>query len=273
MKLIKRKFNSAKISIDAWVDGICNDLEELGYIYDRNEIKRFYKKKKNKGEYIPGVTIKNELESLTKNYIVKHSFKKLLNNKKKRCSYLTFELNKNKHLILLNGSMLELSYKECEELSDKRKNQDYYFELLLEDLNLQLFYEERKLQEIIERVGLLNNRKELLKEIIELKESTNELIDSFIEDFNRITDLSSGIYKYELEASNLLNEKKYSDDEINSDKEDLETSSVEADEMISSNEKEIKIVELLKEQIEKVKEIDELSINAEGYVKKQSKKI
>ena len=259
MGRIKKFMKSFKCLSTEWSDGVCKDLEDLGYTYDKAKIKRYYKKKSLKYKYIPGESIKDELESLKAGDIIKPNFKKMFISNKKKVDYLTFELHKNRHLLLLNGSMLELSYKECEEIAEKRKTKDYHFEFLLEDLNLQLFYENRKLNEIGERILLLSSRITLLEKIIDLKKTNNSIIDDFMKEFHNASDSKDTMYQYEIEASNLLNEKKYPQEDISADLEELDITSTEYSGMHENREQELNTILLLKGQIDRVESIIDLT--------------
>ena len=255
MGLFDKYFKSSKAT---WVEGLCKDLDDLGYTYDKKTLKKYYKSKKMKSDYISGVSIIEHIDTLKECRLVKPNLKKALINNKEKCSKITYELKNNKNLLTLNESMLEISYKECNDISEKRKQKDYHFEYLLEDLNLQLFYEDRKLLEMIERLSLLGRRSYLLYSIIELKNTNNRIIDSFMEEFHKASDSTSHLYQYEIEASNILNEKKFSEEEIDNDKDDLSSTKEEADNLKVDKEKEEKLIELLKEQISRVESIIDL---------------
>ncbi|MBR3117043.1 MAG: hypothetical protein IKF36_04140 [Bacilli bacterium] len=259
MGRIKKFMKSFKSLSTEWVDGVCKDLDDLGYTYDRIKIKRYYKKRFLKSKYISGETIKTELDSLKEYDLVKPNLKKMFISNKKKVEYLKFELHKNRHLLLLNSSMLELSYKECEEIAEKRKTKDYHFEFLLEDLNLQLFYENRKLNEFGERILLLSSRITLLEKVIDLKNANNTIIDDFMKEFHNASDSKDTMYQYEIEASNLLNEKKYPQEDISADLEELDITSTEYSEMHENREQELNIILLLKGQIDRVESIIDLT--------------
>lgn len=259
MGKIREFFNSLKNLSSEWTEGICKDLDNLGYSYDKINIKRYYKKRKLTTKYVSGESIKTELDELKEKELIKTNLKKLFITNKKKSDYLTFELHKNKHLLLLNGSMLELSYKECDDISNKKKREDYHFDFLLEDLYLQLFYEERKLNEIDERILLLNDRITLYEKLINTKNTNNEIIDNFMEEFHKSSNSRDELYQYEIEASNLLNEKKYSKEEIESDKEELESTYTESNEMNVNKEIVMKSIVTLKQQVSRVKNIIDLT--------------
>ena len=105
-----------------------------------------------------------------------------------------------------------------------------------------------------------------LKRVLIYKKETNELIDNFLDNFNKINESKEPIYQYKKEATNLLSDNKYTEEDINNDNEDLDSTSLELAEMIKASEKGNKIIEILKAHIEKVSEIEGLN------VKKQSKK-
>ncbi|MBQ3475053.1 MAG: hypothetical protein IJH20_02655 [Bacilli bacterium] len=250
---------------------LCKELDDLGYSYDMNDINNYIKEKEYYANLKSNVTFtaeyeilsKSEIDYLVSKKIVKPNLKKQFVSNKKKVDNLTFELHKNKHLLLLNGSMLELSFKECNDLAEKRKTKDYHFEFLLEDLYLQLFYEKRKIYEIGERILLLSDREKFLENLIELKNSNNKIIDDFMVKFHKSADSKDTVYQYEVEASNLLNEKKYSDGDISSDNEDLESTNTEYSEMHKSREEELKRITDLKEQISRVENIIELTSDSE----------
>ena len=259
MELIKKFMKSFTSLSTEWADGVCKDLDDLGYNYEKTKIKRYYKKRFLKSKYIPGDSIKGELDSLKKSDLVKPNLKKIFISNKKKVDCITFELHKNRHLLLLNGSMLELSYKECDEIAEKRKSSDYHFEYLLEDLNLQLLYEDRKLNEIGERILLLGSRKLLLEKLICLKKDNNEIIDNFMEEFHKASDSKDTLFQYEIEASNILNERKYSKEEMFNDSEELDSTTTEYNSLNESRNSQLSKIVMLEKQINSVENILDLT--------------
>ena len=110
-----------------------------------------------------------------------------------------------------------------------------------------------------ERILLLSSRITLLEKVIDLKNANNTIIDDFMKEFHNASDSKDTMYQYEIEASNLLNEKKYPQEDISADLEELDITSTEYSEMHENREQELNIILLLKGQIDRVESIIDLT--------------
>ena len=233
-----------------YVNVLCSDLLKAGYKFEKSDIQKYVKSiNPNKVYliYIPEVSMESHKEVLLEQGLIKVDLHKMIKKTLSKIDDNNNQINKNSQLSLLNLSMLTSSDSDCEKLNEDSATKDGS---VLEDLYFSLFYERRKLQELIVRIDLIKDRIKLYETSIELKILLNKYIEEFEKEFNETCNFKESTYEYELNALEKLKGKKYSSEEIEEDGDILDKSKEEKEYLVKERDVQMKKVSQIRISIE-----------------------